>query len=82
MHARRNQDRIVGISIRLLDARGLLTAFLGDDLVALPGVELDAGLDDVEGEEGGGEDEGDGEGAGDGEDLAEAEGGCCVCHCW
>lgn len=59
-------------TIRLLDTLGLLPTLLGDDLVALPGVEFDARLDDVEGEEGGGKDEGDGEGGGDGEELAQS----------
>ncbi len=52
VHAGGHEDGIVGIAIWLLNSLGGL-AILGDDFVALPGIEFDAVLDHVEGEEGG-----------------------------
>lgn len=74
-----HEQGIVGVAIGLLDA-GAGFAVFGDGLVALPGVEVDARLDDVEGQDGAGEDEGDGEGAGYGEQLAQTEDGGGVGH--
>lgn len=59
-------------TIGLLDAFSLL-AVLSDAFVALPCVQFDARLHDVEGEEGRGDDEGNGEGRSHWESLAESD---------
>ena len=80
MHARGDEEGVVGVAIGLFDACRFF-AVLGDGLVAFEGVEIDARFHDVEGEEGGCYDQWDGEGARDWEDLAEAECCCGVAHC-
>lgn len=79
VHARSDQNRIVGVAIWLLDPLSLL-AILRDGLVALPGVEIDALGYYAHGEEGVEGDEGDCEACCDGQELAKAEDGGCVAH--
>lgn len=79
VHARSDQNRIVGVAIWLLDALSLLAIFR-DGLIALPGVEVDALGYDAHGEEGVECNEGNCEAGCDGQELAEAENGGCVAH--
>lgn len=79
MHARCDEDGVVGIAIRLLDALSGFAIF-GDGLVTLPGVEVDALFYDIEREQRANRYQWDCKAAGDWQDLAEAQRGCCVAH--
>lgn len=79
MDAGCNEEGIVGIAIWLLDARRFF-AILGDGLVTLPSVEIDARLHDIDRKEGRCHYQWDCEATRYWQDLAEAKGGCCVGH--